>query len=104
MVHWQYLKQTNPTAAKQLAQKSGNGKCWRRGNLTGTDRRTCSTRRYTLYGIFHGEMPDAFPFETAAQIVAQPQKFPRYLVYMAEGRCQLEIESKLPPRRGHGTI
>jgi hypothetical protein len=25
-----------------------------------------------------------------------PQKYPRFLVYLSEGRCQLEIESKLP--------
>jgi hypothetical protein len=46
----------------------------------------------------HREEPqsDTLPPEVATQIAAQPQRYPRFLVYVAEGRCQLEVETKLP--------
>jgi hypothetical protein len=41
-------------------------------------------------------LPDGLPSEVAQQIASEPRKYPRFLVYLAEGRCQLDVETKLP--------
>ena len=49
------------------------------------------------YWMHQGDsLTDTLPPDVAAQIASQPQAYPRFLVYLAEGRCQLEVETKLP--------
>jgi hypothetical protein len=41
-------------------------------------------------------LDDALPPEVAVQIASHPKKYPRFFVYLAEGRCQLDVETRLP--------
>jgi hypothetical protein len=49
------------------------------------------------YWVQSRDLTDVLPGEVAKKIVSKPKNFPRFLVYLAEGRCQLELESKRPP-------
>ncbi len=48
------------------------------------------------YWVQSRDLTDVLPAEVAKKIVSKPKNFPRFLVYLAEGRCQLELESKQP--------
>jgi hypothetical protein len=48
------------------------------------------------YWVQSKDLTDVLPAEVAKKIVSKPKNFPRFLVYLAEGRCQLELESKRP--------